>query len=96
MRTRRHQSNRLEWIVMFAMLLLSLGCIKCCHGQQPPVPAYPQPPMQQAPAYAVPARGPLPWIRWHIFGRPTFDLYVPIGQPYPATVQPVVPYGGQR
>lgn len=87
-------NNRIElWFA--AAILVALISI-AIHVQpvngQPPAPSYPAPQMQQAPAYAVPARGPLPWIRWHVFGRPTFDLYVPVGTPFPATVQPVRAY----
>ena len=101
MKTRRHQSNRLEWIVMAVLLLASFGCIKCCHGQQPPpVPSFAQPQLSSNPLQLPPA-GQVYMVRaWtpvrNVLGLgPLYRPYIAIGPAQPALVQPVVPVGGR-
>lgn len=73
-------------LTAIALCGLLLAGATQCNGQQPqPVP------VQQPQFYAMPAQGPLPWVRWQIFGRPTYDLYVPVGQPWTVTYQAVTP-----
>jgi len=84
-------------ICSFSIIVLGIVAILFlflfeCSGQTVPN----QLPPQQPQVYFVQARGPLPWIRLNVFGRPSYDAYIGVGQPWSAQVQPVVPYDPYR
>jgi hypothetical protein len=76
---------------VLVLVLILWGMVECS-GQTVPN----QLPPQQPQVYFVQARGPLPWIRLNVFGRPSYDAYIGVGHPWSAQVQPVVPYDPYR
>jgi len=80
-------------LVALALCSLLLAGATQCYSQT--VPTYPvaRQPQPQSQLYFVPQPAAFPWIRYRVLGLgPRYDLYVAVGQPFQATVQPVMPY----